>query len=71
VSVRASPGFNQSIYFTDNNGIALEATYWVEDPNQRELGYASIRFFLDPDPVLAISELAAGGLQSFPATKPV
>ena len=69
MSLRTSPGFNQSIYFTDNNGIALEATYWVEDPTQREPDYASIHFFLDPDPVLAISKLAAGEPQSFPATK--
>lgn len=37
---------------------------WASEPD-----YASIHFLLDPDPVLAISELAAGGLQSFRATK--
>ena len=40
-----------SIYFTDPNGIALEATYWVKDPTGREVDYSNPEFFADPDPV--------------------
>ena len=61
-------GSLQSIYFTDNNGIALEASYWAEDPTQREPDYTG-GHFNDPDPVPAIGELADGGLRSFPTTK--
>ena len=41
----------QSIYFTDPNGIALEASYWVQDPTGKEADYADPDFFGDPDPV--------------------
>jgi len=58
----------QSVYFTDNNGIALEASYWADDPTQREEDY-STGHFLDPDPVPAIAELAAEGLESMPTTR--
>jgi len=58
----------QSVYFTDNNGIALEASYWADDPTQREEDHR-IGHFLDPDPVPAIAELAAEGLESMPATR--
>jgi len=40
-----------SIYFTDPNGIALEATYWVRDPTGREADYSDPELFADPDPV--------------------
>ena len=40
-----------SIYFTDPNGIALEASYWLNDPTVREADYADPQLFADPDPV--------------------
>ena len=40
-----------SIYFTDPNGIALEASYWVKDPTGKELDYSDPTFFQDPNPV--------------------
>ena len=44
-----------SIYFTDPNGIALEASYWVSDPTQNEdTDYSDNRFFEDPDPVSSV-----------------
>jgi catechol 2,3-dioxygenase-like lactoylglutathione lyase family enzyme len=58
----------QSIYFTDNNGIALEASYWAGDPTVGEHDFDGV-YFQDPDPVPAIAELQAGGLTSVPATK--
>jgi catechol 2,3-dioxygenase-like lactoylglutathione lyase family enzyme len=63
-------GFIRSIYFTDPNGIALEASYWVLDPTgHAEVSLDDARFFGDPDPVPAVAELRAGGLQRVPATK--
>ena len=41
----------RSVYFTDPNGIALEATYWVKDPTVQEPDYANPEMFSDPDPV--------------------
>ena len=40
-----------SIYFTDPNGIALEASYWIHDPTQQEADYSDPELFADPDPV--------------------
>ena len=40
-----------SIYFTDPNGIALEASYWLNDPTIREADYSDRELFADPDPV--------------------
>ena len=40
-----------SIYFTDPNGIALEASYWLNDPTTGEADYADPELFADPDPV--------------------
>ena len=40
-----------SIYFTDPNGIALEASYWLNDPTTREADYSDQDLFADPDPV--------------------
>ena len=57
----------QSIYFTDNNGIALEASYWADDPTGIAPEYDG-RHFNDPNPVPAIAELAAGGLDTLPTT---
>ena len=61
-------GVMRSIYFTDPNGIALEASYWVVDGTERAFDPADTSRFLDPNPVPAIAELAAGALQTLPAT---
>jgi catechol 2,3-dioxygenase-like lactoylglutathione lyase family enzyme len=50
----------RSIYFTDPNGIALEATYWVRDPTAVEPDYADPDFFADPQPVDAAQPVALG-----------
>ena len=47
-------GFVQSVYFTDPNGIALEASYWVRDATVGEPDYDDPFFFKDPDPVPAL-----------------
>ncbi len=63
-------GFVQSIYFTDPNGIALEASYWVTEPTGRPADYADGEMFLDTDPVPAVRELmATGELASIPSTQ--
>jgi len=55
-------GFMHSIYFTDPNGIALEASWWVVDPTGRAATYdGSAGLFTDADPVPALRELAATG----------
>lgn len=63
-------GFVRSIYFTDPNGIALEASWWVEDATGREADYGDRMLFGDVDPVPAVRELAeAGELESTPTTR--
>ena len=42
--------FIQSIYFTDPNGIALEASYWVLDATGRPADFGDGHLFADPDP---------------------
>jgi catechol 2,3-dioxygenase-like lactoylglutathione lyase family enzyme len=49
-----------SIYFHDNNGIALEASCWLTDPTSTEPGYEG-RLFGDTNPVAAVHELASSG----------
>ena len=61
-------GFLRSIYFNDNNGIALEASWWVLDPTGRPADHTDERLFADPDPVPAVHELRAGGLDHTVAT---
>jgi hypothetical protein len=61
-------GFLRSIYFNDNNGIALEASWWVLDPTGRPADYTDERLFADPDPVPAVHELPAGALDHTVAT---
>jgi catechol 2,3-dioxygenase-like lactoylglutathione lyase family enzyme len=62
-------GFIRSIYFTDPNGIALEASWWVTDPTgAAELSFDDQRLFADADPVAAVRELRAGGLEHTPVT---
>ncbi len=54
--------FIRSIYFTDPNGIALEASWWVVDPTGRPANYdAADGLFTDADPVPAVRELARSG----------
>jgi len=40
-----------SIYFTDPNGIALEASVWILDPTGKEADYGDSTFFADHKPV--------------------
>lgn len=61
-------GLMRSIYFTDPNGIALEASWWADDPTASDPDYADDRYFRDPDPVPALTELREGGLRSVPST---
>ena len=50
-----------SIYFNDNNGIALEASCWVRDVTGRASDYDDDQIYGDPDPVPAVRELCATG----------
>ena len=60
----------RSIYFTDNNGIALEASWWVTDATGRATDYGDRDLFADLDPVPAVKELAeSGALASTPVTQ--
>lgn len=63
-------GFVRSIYFTDPNGIALEASWWVIDATGRDADYGDATLFADPDPVPAARELAeSGAVRSTPSTR--
>jgi catechol 2,3-dioxygenase-like lactoylglutathione lyase family enzyme len=62
-------GFVRSIYFTDPDGIALEASWWVHDATGADADYRNQGLFGDPDPVASVRELIdTGGLASTPAT---
>jgi catechol 2,3-dioxygenase-like lactoylglutathione lyase family enzyme len=62
-------GFLRSVYFTDPNGIALEASCWIVDPTGRPADFADEGLFSDPDPVPAVVELRRDGqLSSVPQT---
>jgi catechol 2,3-dioxygenase-like lactoylglutathione lyase family enzyme len=52
-------GLMRSIYFTDPNGIALEASYWADDPTGQVPDPSSDRF-ADPNPVPAVALLDDG-----------
>jgi len=55
-------GFVRSIYFTDPNGISLEASCWVHDPTARPADYTDLDgLFGDPEPVDALRELRSSG----------
>ncbi len=54
-------GIVRSVYFTDPNGIALEASWWQLDVTGRPADYADKQVFADPDPVPAVEELARDG----------
>jgi len=51
----------RSVYFTDPNGIALEASWWVHDPTGQPADYLDTQLFADPDPVPAVVELQSTG----------
>ncbi len=61
-------GVMKSVYFTDPNGIALEASCWVVDGTGRPMDVNDERLFADPDPVPAVAELADGSLRDVPQT---
>lgn len=61
-------GLMRSIYFTDPNGIALEASWWSDDPTGTEPDFDNLAHFADRDPVPAVAELRAGALRSVPTT---
>ena len=54
-------GFIRSVYFTDPNGIALEASWWTLDATGRPADYGDERLFGDPDPVAAVTEIRQTG----------
>lgn len=61
--------FIRSVYFMDPNGIALEASFWVQDATAHDADYGG-PLFADPDPVPALRELIERGeLTSTPATR--
>ena len=62
-------GFIRSVYFTDPNGIALEASWWVVDATGRPSDYDDRILFSDPAPVPAVGELRTGGIDDLPETQ--
>ncbi len=63
-------GFIRSIYFTDPNGIALEASWWTLDATGRPADYGDRRLFSDASPVPAVRELQEHGqVSSVPHTR--
>lgn len=63
-------GFLRSVYFSDPNGIALEASWWTLDATGRPADYGDRRLFADPDPVPAVVELSRDGtLAHTPSTR--
>ena len=61
-------GSVRSVYFTDPNGIALEASWWVRDVTGLADDYEDTQRFGDPNPVPALAELrTTGTLTSAPA----
>ncbi len=62
-------GLLQSIYFTDPNGIALEASWWVDNPTGKA-PQSNHNRFADTNPVSAAKELLeTGRISDLPATK--
>jgi len=61
-------GFIRSVYFTDPNGIALEASYWVVDGTGRAADPGDTALFDDPDPVPALAEIHEGRVAGLPIT---
>jgi catechol 2,3-dioxygenase-like lactoylglutathione lyase family enzyme len=54
-------GIMRSIYFTDPNGIALEASWWVKDATEGNPDYGDPALFADNNPVPAVRELQESG----------
>jgi catechol 2,3-dioxygenase-like lactoylglutathione lyase family enzyme len=54
-------GSVRSVYFSDPNGIALEASWWVKDVTAIAADYDNAGVFGDPNPVPALQELRATG----------
>ena len=48
--------FIHSIYFHDNNGIALEVSVWINNVTGREPQFSNPNVFQDEDPVPALAE---------------
>ncbi len=62
-------GFIRSVYFSDPNGIALEASWWVRDLTAEPANYVDQGVFADLDPVTAVREIeATGEVTSTPGT---
>jgi catechol 2,3-dioxygenase-like lactoylglutathione lyase family enzyme len=62
-------GLMRSIYFTDPNGIALEASCWAHDPTGQTPASGDARYS-DPTPVPAVRELLeTGDLGALPRTR--
>ena len=63
-------GSVRSVYFTDPNGIALEASWWVRDVTGRSTDYDDDQLFGDPNPVPALDELrTTGTVATVPSTR--
>ena len=62
-------GFIRSIYFTDPNGIALEASWWVQDATDGPVDWDDRLVFADTHPVPAVGELQSGQLGWVPTTR--
>ena len=63
-------GFIRSVYFTDPNGIALEASHWVVDATGRPTDLGDGDLFSDQNPVPAVRELReSGAIASLPHTQ--
>jgi len=56
----------RSVYFTDPNGIALEASWWVRDPTGQPADYCDPQLFADPDPVPSVVDLQTTGTLTAP-----
>jgi catechol 2,3-dioxygenase-like lactoylglutathione lyase family enzyme len=62
-------GLMRSIYFTDPNGIALEASCWAHNPTGQAPASDDIRYS-DAEPVPAVRELLeTGTLRALPSTR--
>ncbi|MDH3704465.1 MAG: VOC family protein [Acidimicrobiia bacterium] len=61
-------GMLRSVYFTDPNGIALEASYWVKDPTGHQPRIDDPDLFGDLDPTTAVGEMIAGDIGELPRT---
>jgi catechol 2,3-dioxygenase-like lactoylglutathione lyase family enzyme len=62
-------GLMRSIYFTDPNGIALEASWWADNPTGQGPARNNAHYS-DPHPIPAARELlTSGALEELPATR--